>query len=72
MKDWWEFNERVNVNVRLPDLSIDINITEPNFSHPCYRGPYGNGVSLTDPVSEPPKSGNYIGPYGAGVDQNDR
>jgi len=57
------------VNVRLPSgtiVSVSENTTANNV------GPYRAGVSLTDPVSEPPKSSNYIGTYGAGVDQNDR
>lgn len=72
-RDWF-FGGSINMEakVKRPDLSVDLVITEPKFSHPCYIGPYGTGVSLTDPVSEPPKSSNYIGPYGAGVDQNDR
>lgn len=59
------------VNVRLPSGTI-VSVSEPITSTQNCVGPYGAGVSLTDPVSEPPRSSNYIGPYGAGVDQNDR
>jgi hypothetical protein len=59
------------VSIQLPSGTI-VSVSEPNNSTANNVGPYGTGVSLTDPVSEPPKSGNYIGPYGAGVDQNDR
>lgn len=47
-RDWFIGGINIDAKVKPPDLTIDINITEPNFSHPCYIGPYGSGVSQND------------------------
>lgn len=48
-RDWF-FGGSINMEakVKRPDLSVDLVITEPKFSHPCYIGPYGAGVDQND------------------------